>query len=52
MAVLEMGHSFFQSLGTLGGHLVTEEGDLRCSKDALHQLDEDPIPLKLVVLLE
>jgi hypothetical protein len=30
VAVLEMGHSFFQRLGNLGGHLVTEEGDLGC----------------------
>jgi hypothetical protein len=25
VAVLEMGHSLFQRVGTLGGHLVTEE---------------------------
>jgi hypothetical protein len=35
-------------LGTLGGQLVTEEGDLGCSKDTLHLVDEDPVPLKLV----
>jgi hypothetical protein len=48
VAVLEAGHSFFQKLGTLGGHLITEEGDLGCSDDALRLVDEDPIPLKLV----
>jgi hypothetical protein len=48
VAVLEMGHSFFQRLGTFGEHLVTEEGDFGCSKGALHRVDEDPVPLKLV----
>jgi hypothetical protein len=48
MVVLDMGHSFFQILGTLGRHLVTEEGDLGCSKDSLHWVDEDPVHLKLV----
>jgi hypothetical protein len=43
-----MGYSFFQRLGTLGRHLVTEEGDLDCSEDALRWLDEDPVPLKSV----
>jgi hypothetical protein len=33
VAVLEMGHSFFQRFGTLGGHLISNEGDLVCSKD-------------------
>jgi hypothetical protein len=42
VAVLKMGYSFFQRLGTLGGHLVTEEGDLGCSEDALRRVDEDP----------
>jgi hypothetical protein len=28
LAVLKMDHSFFQRFGALGGHLVTEEGDL------------------------
>jgi hypothetical protein len=46
--VMEVGHSLFQRLGTLGGHLLTEEGDLGCSKDALRQVDDDPVPLKLV----
>jgi hypothetical protein len=27
VAVLKMGHSFFQRLGTLRGHLVTEKGE-------------------------
>jgi hypothetical protein len=40
-----MGHSFFQRLRTFGGHLVTEEGDLGCSEDALRRVDDDPIPL-------
>jgi hypothetical protein len=48
VTVLDMGHSPFQELGTLGGHLVTEEGDLGCSKDAFRRIDEDPVPLKLV----
>jgi hypothetical protein len=48
VAVLEMGHSFFQRLGTLGGHLVSEEGDLGCSKDTIRRVDEDPVPLKSV----
>jgi hypothetical protein len=30
VAVLEMGHSFLQRLGTLGRHPVTEEDDLGC----------------------
>jgi hypothetical protein len=38
VAVLKMGHSLFQRLGTHGGHLVTEEGDLGCSKDVLRRL--------------
>jgi hypothetical protein len=46
--VLEMCHSIFQRLEALGGHFVTEEGDLGCSEDALHRVDEDPVPLKLV----
>jgi hypothetical protein len=48
MAILEMGHLFFQRLGTLGRHLVTNEGDLGCSEDALCWVDEDPVPLKSV----
>jgi hypothetical protein len=48
VAVLEIGHSFIQRLGALGRHLVTEEGDLGCPKDALRRVDDDPIPLKLV----
>jgi hypothetical protein len=32
-----MGHSFLQWSGTLGGHLVTEEGDLGCFEDALRR---------------
>jgi hypothetical protein len=48
MAILEMGHSFFQRLETLAGHLITEEGDLRSSKDTLRQVDADAVPLKLV----
>jgi hypothetical protein len=47
VAVLEIGH-FFQRLMTLAGHLVTEEGDLGCSEDALRRVNDDPIPLKLV----
>jgi hypothetical protein len=43
-----VGHSLFQRLGTLGGHLVTEKGDLGCSKDTLRRVDDDPVPLKLV----
>jgi hypothetical protein len=48
MAVLEMGHLFFQRSGTLGRYLVTEEGDLGCPKDALGRVDDDPIPRKEV----
>jgi hypothetical protein len=48
LAVLEMGHSFIQRLGTLGRHLVTEESDLGCPKDILRRVADDPIPLKLV----
>jgi hypothetical protein len=47
VAVLEMGHSFFQRLRTFSGHLVTEEGDLGCSEDALRWVDNDTVPLKL-----
>jgi hypothetical protein len=47
VAVLVMGHSFFQRLRTLSRHLVTEEGDLGCWEDALRGVDDDPIPLKL-----
>jgi hypothetical protein len=47
VAVLEMGHSPFQKLRTFGEHLVTEEGNLEYSKDALRLVDDDPIPLKL-----
>jgi hypothetical protein len=35
---LEVGHSLFKSFGTLGGNLVTEEGDLGCSEDALRKM--------------
>jgi hypothetical protein len=35
VAVLEMGH------------LVTEEGDLGYSEDALRRVDDDPIPMEL-----
>jgi hypothetical protein len=46
LAFLKVGHSFFQRFGALGGHLITEEGDLTCSEDALHRVDEDTILLK------
>jgi hypothetical protein len=45
---MEIGHSFVQRLGTLGRHLVTEEGDLGCPKNALRRFDDDPISLKPV----
>jgi hypothetical protein len=48
MSILEMGHSFFQRLVTLGGHLVREEHDFGCSEDALRRVDDGPIILKLV----
>jgi hypothetical protein len=38
-AVLKMGHSFLQWLGTLGGHFVTEEGDLGRSEDTFCRVD-------------
>jgi hypothetical protein len=47
-AVLEIGHPFVQRLGTVGKHLVTEEGYLGCPKNAIRLDDDDPIPLKLV----
>jgi hypothetical protein len=46
--VLEMSHSIFERSGTLGGHLVTEEGNLGCSEDTLRRVDQDPVSLKLV----
>jgi hypothetical protein len=45
LAFLKVGHSFFQRLGALGGHLITEEGDLMCSEGTLLQVDEDPVIL-------
>jgi hypothetical protein len=48
MEVLKMGYPFFQRSENLGKHLVTEEGDLGCSVDALCRVDEDPVPLKSV----
>lgn len=48
LAVLKMGYSFFQRLGTLGRHLVTEESDLRLSEYALCRVDEATTYLKLV----
>jgi hypothetical protein len=48
VAVLEMGHSFFQRLGTFGRHLVAEKGDLGYPKDAFRRVHDDPIPLELV----
>jgi hypothetical protein len=32
VAELRIGYSFFQRSGTLGGHLVTENGDLGARK--------------------
>jgi hypothetical protein len=48
LAVQEICHSLFQRLGTLGRHFVTEEGDTRCSKNALCRFDKDLVPLMLV----
>jgi hypothetical protein len=48
VAVMKMDYSFLWTWGTLGGHLVTEEGDFGCSEDALCLVDENPIPLKSV----
>jgi hypothetical protein len=45
---VKMGRSFFHRLGTLGGHLVTEEGDFGCPEDALRRVEEDTVLLKLV----
>jgi hypothetical protein len=36
-----------QRLRTLGGHLVTEEGELACSEGAIRRVNNEPIPLKL-----
>ena len=48
LAVLQMSHSLCQRLGSFGRHLVAEEGDLRCSEDALRWVDYDPVLLKLL----
>jgi hypothetical protein len=45
-AVPEMSYSYFQTSGTLGGYLVTEEDDLGCSEDALRRIDQDRVTLK------
>jgi hypothetical protein len=45
LAFLKVGHLFFQPLGALGGHLITEKGDLMCSEDTLPWVDKDPIIL-------
>lgn len=42
-----MSYSFFQRLGALGRHFVTE-GELGCSEGALYPVDENPVPLKSV----
>jgi hypothetical protein len=42
-----MCHSLFQRLRSFGGYLVTEEGDLGGSEDAIRRVDNNPIPLKL-----
>jgi hypothetical protein len=47
VAILKMGYSFFQGLGTLSGHLVTKEGGLGCLEDTLYQVDEDSVPQEL-----
>jgi hypothetical protein len=44
--VLQMCDSFFKRSGTLGGHLVTEEGYLGCPKDAFCRVNYDPVCLK------
>jgi hypothetical protein len=43
-----LGYSFFQRSGTLSGHIITKEGDLGSSEDALRRVDQNPVPLKLV----
>jgi hypothetical protein len=43
-----MDHIFFRLSGTLGGHLVTDEGEFGCSENTLRLVYQDPIPLKLV----
>jgi hypothetical protein len=48
LSVLKMGYPFFQRMDAFGGHLVTEEGNLGRSKDALHWVDEDSLPLMSV----
>jgi hypothetical protein len=48
LAFLKVGHSFFQRLEALGGHLMTEEGDFTCSEDALPRLAEDPVLLQSI----
>jgi hypothetical protein len=46
-ADLTMSHLFFQMLGTLGGHLSTEKGDVGCSEAALYRV-KSPVYLMLV----
>jgi hypothetical protein len=48
LAVLEVDYLFFQRFGTLGGHLITEEGDLGCSEDAIRRFNEYPVRMKSV----
>jgi hypothetical protein len=46
LVALKVSHPFFQRLGALGGHLITEEGALGYLQDALRRVDEDPALLK------
>jgi hypothetical protein len=48
LVVLKVSDSFFHRLGALSGHLITEEGDLGDSEDALRRVDEDSALLKSV----
>jgi hypothetical protein len=45
LVFLEVGHSLLQRLGTFGGYLVAEEGDLTCSKGELSWVDYDVVPV-------
>jgi hypothetical protein len=42
LAHLEVSHSPFKRSGTLGGNLVTKDGDLECSEDALRRVMRIP----------
>jgi hypothetical protein len=42
LALLKVSHSSFQRFRALDGHLITEEGDIGYSEDAVRRVDDDP----------